>query len=152
MVSEIVTECYIAEADDGIEDEGFLNVPDGMRGFKAVWDTGATHTVISPYVVEECDLKHRGWTEMEVVNGQEEAEARTFVVTVGLPAGVIVPDITVAEGTAPGCDVLIGMDIISMGDFVLTHMYGETRFLFQVPSRFNIEHVLCDCDHDCGDD
>ena len=79
---------------------------------------------------------------MEVVNGQEEALARTFVVTVGLPNGVLVPDITVAEGTAPGCDVLIGMDIISMGDFVLTHREGQTEFMFQVPPRVQIEKVL----------
>ena len=77
---------------------------------------------------------------MNAVNNSEKA--RTFLVTVGLPSGVIVPHITVTEGMAPGCDVLIGMDIISMGDFVLTHMDGKTEFMFQVPSRVQIEKVL----------
>ena len=140
LESEIVTECYVAKAVDGIEDEGFLNVPDSMRCFKAVWDTGATHTVISPHVVKECDLEHRGWTDMDVVNTREEA--RTFLIAVGLPNGVVVSDILAAEGEAPGCDVLIGMDIISMGDFVLTHREGQTEFMFQVPSRVQIEKVL----------
>ena len=140
LESEIVTECHISDDADGIVDDGSPSIPDGMRSFTAVWDTGATNTLISPHVARACNLRHRGWTNFNVVNSVERA--RTFLVTVGLPNGVIVRHIMVAEGIAPGCDVLIGMDIISMGDFVLTHMDGRTEFLFQVPSRFQIAKVL----------
>jgi hypothetical protein len=34
----------------------------------------------------------------------------------------------------PGTDVLIGMDIISMGDFAITNARGKTIFSFVIPS------------------
>ena len=79
------------------------------------------------------------------VDGQ--VEARTFLVNIGLPNGVIVRDIEVAECQLSSSeDVLIGMDIITMGDFVITNVDGQTRFLFQSPSNFDIERVIEDPD------
>jgi SEC-C motif len=40
----------------------------------------------------------------------------------------------VTEGILGGFDVLIGMDIISQGDFAVTNFGGNTRFSFRVPS------------------
>ena len=66
-----------------------------------------------------------------------------FLVDIGLPNGVTVRDVTVAEcRLSGGTDVLIGMDIITMGDFVITNVDRQTRFLFQMPSNVNIERVL----------
>jgi hypothetical protein len=36
-------------------------------------------------------------------------------------------------------DVLIGMDIISRGDFALTHKEGKTVFSFRYPSLATID-------------
>ena len=38
-------------------------------------------------------------------------------------------------------DVLIGMDIISRGDFAITHPGGRTKFSFRVPSQADIDFV-----------
>ena len=38
-------------------------------------------------------------------------------------------------------DVLIGMDIISAGDFAVTSPGGHTQFTFRVPSQANINFV-----------
>ena len=40
-----------------------------------------------------------------------------------------------------GADVLIGMDIISKGDFAVTHPEGKTQFMFRVPTQADIDFV-----------
>ena len=47
----------------------------------------------------------------------------------------------VTEGDITGTDVLIGMDIISQGDFAITASQGETKFTFQIPSTHDIDFV-----------
>ena len=40
-----------------------------------------------------------------------------------------------------GVDVLIGMDILGMGDFTVTHHQGNTTFSYCCPSRREIDFV-----------
>ena len=40
-----------------------------------------------------------------------------------------------------GIDALIGMDILGMGDFAVTHYGGKTTFSFCSPSRREIDFV-----------
>lgn len=39
-----------------------------------------------------------------------------------------------------GIDVLIGMDIISMGDFAVSNFDGKTQFTFRIPSQEHVEY------------
>lgn len=39
-----------------------------------------------------------------------------------------------------GIDVLIGMDIISNGDFAISNYEGRTQFSFRIPSQEHIEY------------
>jgi len=44
----------------------------------------------------------------------------------------------VTEGILPGGDggdILIGMDIITLGDFVITNLNGKTKVSFRIPSK-----------------
>jgi hypothetical protein len=43
------------------------------------------------------------------------------------------------ESELTGMDVLIGMDIISSGDFAVTASQGKTKFSFQYPSTHDID-------------
>ena len=45
------------------------------------------------------------------------------------------------EGVLNGCEVLIGMDIITVGDFVVTNRNGKTVFSFQTPSTHEYDFV-----------
>lgn len=48
----------------------------------------------------------------------------------------------VGEGLLPpGIDMLIGMDIITLGDFALTHKNNGTVFSFQIPSTHEYDFV-----------
>jgi hypothetical protein len=49
---------------------------------------------------------------------------------------------SVAKMVIPGgVDVIIGMDILGMGDFAVTHQAGKTTFTFCAPSRKEIDFV-----------
>jgi hypothetical protein len=55
-------------------------------------------------------------------------------VHIHLPNDVLIGPIQVVEGMLEGVDVLIGMDIIGEGDFILTNNDGHTDFSFTIPS------------------
>jgi len=59
-----------------------------------------------------------------------------------LPQGVGIPYLKVTEGDLPtNTDVLIGMDIITTGDFVITNKNWRTTFSFRIPSIEYIEFI-----------
>ena len=58
-----------------------------------------------------------------------------------LPNKVHIPEIRVTEGAIADVDVLIGMDIICMGDFAVTNKDGRTNFTFRIPSLECLDFV-----------
>jgi uncharacterized protein YchJ len=58
-----------------------------------------------------------------------------------LPNKVIIPDIKVLSGDFQGYDIIIGMDIITLGDFALTNFEGKTKCSFRMPSMMEIDFV-----------
>ena len=107
----------------------------------AVWDTGANGTVITKQVADELGLKPIGITE--VYHAQGKGLTNEYLVNVALLNGVIIPGVRVTEGILAGCDVLIGMDIIAMGDFAVTNAnaHGGTTLSFCIPSVAEIDFV-----------
>lgn len=103
-----------------------------LRTFKAIWDTGATASVISQRVVQECGLKPVGIAQVSTVAGFGLCEV--YMINIFLPNEVGFPNVTVTKGNMGTTDVLIGMDLINKGDFALTHKDGNSVFSFRYPS------------------
>ena len=106
--------------------------------YVAIWDTGATKSVISTKVAKAMGLVPTGRTGQKTANG--EREAFLYTVNIRLPNGVAFVAIEVIDGIMEA-DVLIGMDIIGSGDFAVTHKYGQTVMSYQAPSDMNINFV-----------
>ncbi len=102
---------------------------------KAIWDTGATSTVITKKVVNALKLVPTGMTNVSGVSGKSQAP--TYVVDVILPNNVTVVNVNVLEGIGESFDVLIGMDIIQMGDLAISNAAGKTKFTFCIPPHDN---------------
>ena len=49
--------------------------------------------------------------------------------------------VQVLRGVLEGCDLLIGMDIINLGDFAITNKDGVTMLSFIMPSLNHIDFV-----------
>jgi hypothetical protein len=104
-----------------------------MKAFTAIWDTGASASVITQDVVDSCGLKATGVLQVHGVHGTELAE--TFLVNIALPNAVAFPLVTVTKGKlVGGAHALIGMDIIGAGDFSVTNFGNRTVMSFRCPS------------------
>lgn len=49
--------------------------------------------------------------------------------------------VPVSEAELNGFDVLIGMDIITLGDCSITNVNGKTVFSFRIPSTETVDYV-----------
>lgn len=107
--------------------------------YHAIWDTGASNTAITKRVVDECNLKPTGRTK--VTTASEETEALTYFISLGLPHQVAIDNVRVAKLNIKGADMLIGMDIITRGDFAITNKDGKTTFTFAMPSIRSIDFL-----------
>src|SRR5579872_370366 len=129
--------CSVAEAFDPTAPPS--PVPT-FRQYQAVWDTGATNTAITQRVIDECGLKPITLTKVRHAGGESMSEV--FLVMIGLPNGVGFHGCRVTRSQMhPGSDVLIGMDIITTGDFAITNTNGLTVFTFCVPSHRRFDFV-----------
>jgi predicted aspartyl protease len=108
---------------------------------KAIWDTGATSSVITKNVVNQLGLLPTGRSHVSTANGN--AIQDTYIIDLALPNKIIVKDVTVTEASAlsGGCEVLIGMDIISLGDFSITNYKNQTCMSFRIPSMHEVDYV-----------
>ncbi len=107
--------------------------------FDAIWDTGATNSVITQKVIKDCGLVATGMAKVRGVHGAKKSE--TYLVNIALPHKVVVAGVRVTKGNIPGADILVGMDIINRGDFAVTNHNGITKFSFRTPSQEHIDFV-----------
>jgi hypothetical protein len=64
-----------------------------------------------------------------------------YLVNIVLPTGSAFANIRVTRGELAGADALIGMDIITLGDFSITNQSGITVFSFRMPSQHTVDFV-----------
>jgi hypothetical protein len=129
------TQCRIAAAFD----PAVQPLPTGSE-FLAIWDTGATNSVVTQKAIDACGLKQIGLAQVSGVGGTTTEP--TYLVSIQLPQGVGFNPVQVTRGIlGHGSDVLIGMDIITMGDMVITNKNGTTIFSFCVPSIRQTDYV-----------
>lgn len=107
--------------------------------YVAIWDTGATNTVISEKLAQELKLMPIGRTNVSTAGGI--IEANKYIVGLKLPNNLQIQNVMVTAGNLNGTDFLIGMDIITLGDFSVTNLNGKTTFSFRYPSCETINYV-----------
>lgn len=129
----IYTDCAISPPFIPKNNEGHPE----MSKFLGLWDTGAQGTVISANVAKKIGLIPMSMTRVHHANG--EAVVNVYLVNVVLPNSVGFSNLKVTEGILDGFDVLIGMDIITLGDFAITNVNNNTTFSFRIPSLNEID-------------
>jgi len=107
--------------------------------YNAIWDTGATASVITSRVVADCGLVPVSIQTVSTANG--DCECNVYLIDLILPNHVRVKDLKVTEATIKGADLLVGMDVISKGDLAITNFDGKTAFSFRIPSSMIIDFV-----------
>ncbi|MFA6958698.1 MAG: retroviral-like aspartic protease family protein [Thermoanaerobaculia bacterium] len=108
---------------------------------RALWDTGATGSCISPGIAKTLGLKSVGMVNVNHAGGTGTSER--YIVNLGLPhrvgfAGLLVHEVSEVAGKF---SVILGMDVISRGDLAFTNANGESCFSFRMPSCAKIDYV-----------
>ena len=99
---------------------------------KALWDTGAMLSVISPEVASKLSLDIVDTIEIAGINAESEADVA--IVSIRFPNGADIKDIRAAICNMPlGNEIIIGMDVITQMDIAITNGGGQTQFSFAIP-------------------
>ena len=135
LADEIVTECEFVSLDQTRR----------VKALRAMWDTGSRSatkgdaclsknaTIFSTKLVSELRPEHFGQGGMTGIGGQSEGD--TYLIHISLPTGDVITYQEVYEANLGDYDAIIGMDIITRGDFHLDSSKGETLFSFQLPNE-----------------
>src|SRR3990170_7297275 len=134
-VREIITDVKVKVNDL------FTDLDHTPKDAKAIWDTGATNSVITPNLIKLLKIPPTGRVTAYSVHGAQEVN--TYLIDIILPNKVLFQQVEVSEGRigAGNVDLLIGMDIITHGDFALTNANGKTTLSFRIPSFREIDFV-----------
>lgn len=137
-----------------VEHNGLVNVlmtqatifnslkPDKITTVNAIWDTGATNSCISEKIANQLDLDAVGYVRMNTAAGT--FDTKRYLVDIVLPNKIVVRKVQVTEAVLNNWDVIIGMDIICLGDFAISNYQGKTRFSFRIPSIQDVDYCITD--------
>jgi predicted aspartyl protease len=136
ILNVIRSDCGISQVFDPSKSEG----QKPFSTFQAIWDTGATASVVNQHVVDTLSLKPIRMAVVQTRAGEYRTEV--YLVNILLPNRVAFHSVHVTRGDITGAEVLIGMDIIGTGDFAITNQNGKTVFSFRWPSSTKIDFVV----------
>ena len=127
---------------------------------RALWDTGCSQSIISKRVADFLRLQPDNKQQFRSPFGGTAICDVAKVRLCGVLGGIRIPidaAINTKPNSDPDCDITLGLDFITMGDFAISHL-GESLFLsfcyppVGAPTDFTLiaprllkEHVLAEC-------
>jgi hypothetical protein len=102
-----------------------------------IWDTGATSSAITKSFAKSLGLIPIGYTRVHGVHGfQDGINIYGVRIFLNNPKMTFILQVTECEQLADNDTAmfLIGMDVISKGDFAISNFKGKTTMTFRVPS------------------
>lgn len=113
-----------------------------QKVYKAIWDTGATNCTITKKVAGDLGLKPASMGKVAGVHGEKMVSI--YFVDIFLPNKVCIATVKAFEcdELVGGAEMLVGMDIIGLGDFSVTHEDGKTTMSYRLPSVKKIDYVV----------
>jgi len=110
----------------------FSSAEGNIVNTSAIWDTGANHSVLSPKIVEELGLHSIDSAPIHgIANTSRDSDI--VVASIRITDDLVLTNRRFSVIDIPGTEVLIGMDIIKMGNFVINNSKGKTLFSFVIP-------------------
>jgi hypothetical protein len=138
IARRIVTKVWISSPFDPNNPPSPVPSPTEVNG---LWDTGATNSMLTAKTAAALGLVRTGSIVVRHVGGTDSRN--TYLVNILLPNQVGFAGVRVAECTDVEDDfgVIIGMDLITRGDFSITNTDGETYMSFRTPSIRRVDYV-----------
>jgi hypothetical protein len=133
VLTSVRTFCAVSTCDKSAKQ------PSRVDNIVAIWDSGATASCISNEVATRLGLIACGHADITLALVASVVPYHR--VDLELPNGLRFEKLWVFECDLRSDDVLIGMDIISQGDFAITTAGGRTTFSFRKPAVEEIDFV-----------
>lgn len=105
--------------------------PDLRGDFVGIWDTGAQISAVSSTVAERLNLSPVDSWEVYGVNGKTLLPV--VLVDLRLPNNHRLDGVYAVVADIGGGDILLGMNAITQGDFLITNKNRQTELTFVVP-------------------
>lgn len=139
LAALLVTEISIQQAYDPRRPPAVI--PPSLS-VQALWDTGASCACISPAAVAKLGLLPTGNGNLQGAVGPR-TQRPTYMVNAALPNGVTMVGFEAIEFDGNGrFDFILGMNIITHGDFSITNVGRKTLLSFRTPSCESIDYVV----------
>ena len=119
LVNVIQTDSIIMPSIDEITKSGQLKY---TQVSSMVWDTGATNTLISSQVVDALELVPLEESLVEGVGGI--VKSLVYEISLYLANDIVFKNVKALCSDIGDYDLVVGMDIIAQGDFVVSNNQG----------------------------
>ena len=107
----------------------------------AIWDTGASSSVITKDAATKLGIAPTGKAKVSTAS-QKDYITDSYTVDIFLKPDLRVKAVKVVSGVLYGSfECLIGMDIITLGDFTVTNKDNQTCMTFGIPSVNAYDYV-----------
>jgi hypothetical protein len=136
LLREIITDCRVSLPFD--PSQGLAKHPP-MIDTRALWDTGATNCAITPELIAKLRLAPFDKANVQHADGMSLKDV--YKINVILPTGVgfSLLNVTECKSAAGNFELIIGMDVITAGDFAITNKDGKTMVSYRHPSSVQID-------------
>jgi len=135
VIREIITECKVSMPFDprsGLPHPPFFTI-------MALWDTGATNCAITKNVIDKLHLVPFMKVPVGHADGSSWKDAYKLNIVLPNDIGFHNWNATECVSINGNFDIIIGMDLITKGDFAVTNKDGKTTVSFRVPSTVKID-------------
>lgn len=140
----IITRKYSeTEFNASIMTDEHINRNDNSIPVKALWDTGSSESVISSELVKKLNLRPIG----NAIVGSSGATIKSNVYELDFLLAerqhILLNVTESSQLNGSGIDMLVGLDVICLGDFAISTYDGTVCFSFRYPSQglidFNVQ-------------
>ncbi len=137
ILREIITDCEVSLPWHPLVNKN--TPPPKLYKAMALWDTGATNSAITKDLVDKLGLVP--FKIIDVHHADGVTPSNVYKVNIILPnkVGIAMVNVTQCKSTAGKFDLIIGMDIITKGDFAITNVAGKTMVSYRTPSAVSID-------------
>jgi hypothetical protein len=130
LLNRIISAMTIQQAEAFCEPRDIQIKPVEVR---AMWDTGSTGCCISQKLAEYLGLI--SIASLDLTSVHDSKPSNVYLLDMIFPDKIKANNVLVAEIIPSGeFDIIIGMNIISLGDFAVTNDHGKTIMSFRLPS------------------
>ena len=125
IMNQLTSYVYVGKEKDDLIDK---------NRFICIWDTGASVSCITSNIVEKYNLTSTGKSNFYTGGHRESKLTDIYSINLMFRDDFVFNNLRVLKIEKHDVfDIIIGMDIISKGDFSVSNLNGKTSFSFRIP-------------------